>query len=773
MGLLSRKKKISVSSVTVNLAGDNPTNFLEKTVTSAVLNGSGISSTLSTAYLKGMGTQIRQAYRYGRDYFTLGLPDGSIYYGTPNEANLMAVLSSLNAGKEVSLVMSDYNVADLSYWIQQYLTNKYQWDEDYGGMGAPPAGVPPATPIDWTIDNNAVVTINMGTPPNILYTEKVSFPNINYDSEYYQVIYRVRTPGVPTVTTVTRAYQATDVAGTTTNETTSNSYGYFTITKTTVETTINAAKTQTTIKTTKIVDTLSRKQYFIYEAGTGVYPTLDSILNDVVTGSAYYPVVPLRINNTDLTDPANVSPEQFKTSKTLLNKLNLKYTMLGDKLNENPDIKEIDHAFFVLGISLNSKYESSIDYLHEFFKYLAQVSPSDKETYLAWYAANVDKATGQVSNTSPKPPVNRVSLKQDPYNISIAYQYADMILKNGSIGPVGTVTRELGKSSAITIVNQYNVSTEMSANVTVITFRKQVSLTQYEEVETCGLQHVNYVYKGHSVEISGEDSLKDLDNEGFLIPLCANVVDAQQLVQRTQMTFDCLHIVVNAYQEVKAKWYQSGIFQVATITIAVVIAVYSAGTLSAGVTAAAATATAAGTSVAVAVAVYLGTQVAIGLAITYGVSILAKYVSPNIMFLASLAMMTYGAISAYQSYGVPGNKGLPYATEVMNLVPAVSKGAGIGLEKQLQQITSEMQKNQQNYEKQMKDISDAMDALNPNSSIDIGNLMNSAFFNLFEAPDEFFTRTLNMNPGIVTLGSVEGYVDYSLTLPTDSNSMRS
>lgn len=773
MGLFSRKKIISVSSVTVNLAGDDAENFLQKTITTAVMNGSGIGSTLNQAYLNGMGTQIRQAYRYGRDYYSLGLPDGSIFYGVPNYDDLMPVLSSLNEGKEVSIVMPDYNVADLSYWIERYLTNTYDWDADYGGMGNPPAGVASTATIDWSIDNNGVVTITMGTGSEIDFTEQVSFSDINYGSEYYQVIYRVRTPGTPEVTTETRAYEEGDEEGTTTDETINNNFGLITSTVTTVQTTINEDKTETTITTTVVVSTLSRKKYFIYEAGSGTYPVLDAILNDVVKDSAYYPVVPLRVNNTDLTDPNNVSAEQFKTSKTLLNKLNLRFTDLGDTLNENPDIKDIDHAFFVMGISLNSKYESSIDYLHEFFKYLAQVSPNDKENYIKWYTENVDEE-GTISNTDSKPPVNRLSLRQDPYDITIAYQYSDLTVKNGSIGSIGTVTRSVGNKATINVVNILNASVEMTADVSTILFRKQISETQYEEVEICGLEHINYIYKGHSVNITGEASLSDPDNEGFLIPLCANIVDAQQIVHRTQMTYDCLHIVVNSYQVTKAKWYQSGIFKVVTIVIAVVIAVYSLGTLSAGITAAASAATAAGTSVAAAVAVYITTQVAIGLAISFGVSILAKFVSPNIMFIATIAMLTYGAVSAYQSYGTTGNKGLPYATEVMNLVPSVAKGAQMRLQQDLQNIVKEMQKNAENYKKHMEEIEDAMDALGTiNPNIDIDALINSAFFNLFEQPDEFFTRTLSTNPGVVTLESIENYVDYALTLPTDLNSMRS
>lgn len=749
------------------MAGDEQINYLRKTINTAVTGGSDIASTLNQAYLKGMGIQIKQAYRYGRDYYALGLPDGSIFFGTPNNDEIIAILTAIE-GKEVVLTMADFGAPDLSYWIEEYLTDTYHWDTDHGGMGNPPAGVLPDAAINYTIDNNGLVTITMTNTGSSVpdFTETKSF-SVDYDKEYYQVIYRVKTPGTPSVTTVTRDTVSGDTAGTVTTSETSNNFGVFTTTDTTIVTTLDTVNNKTTIQTTVVVSTLSGKKYWMYAAGTGTYPDLDSILNDVVRDSAYYPVVPLRVNNKDLTDPANVSAAQFHDSKILMRKLNLNFLDLGDRINENPDVGDIDHAFFVMGISLNSQYPSSMDYLHEFFKYLAQVSPSDKEAYVEWYNENVDEE-GNISELTPKPPVNKLYLRQSPYNISIAYQYSDMVLKSGSIGPIGTVTRTTGTASAINIVNAFDASTEMTADVTVITFRKQISDTQYEEVETCGLEHVNDVYKGHSVNISGEKSLNNPDTEGFLIPLCVNVTDAQQLVDRTQMTYDCLHLVVNSYQVTKAKWYQSGIFKVVTIAITVVIAVYSVGTLAAGVTAAAAAATAAGTSVALAIAIYIGTQVAIGIAITYGISLASKYISANFLLIAGIALMAYGLYSSYTTYGSTSAKGLPYAHEAMSLSSAVLKGTSQGLQSQIQDAVQEMQRNQESYERQMKEISDAMDILGTrNLDVDIDALTNSAYFNLFESPDKFLVRTLNTNPGLDTLSSVSDYVDASLTLPDD------
>lgn len=764
MGLFSRKKIISVSSVTVNLAGDNDQiNYLQKTITSSVLNGNNLATSLNDSYLNGMGIKIQQAYRYGRDHYSLGLPDGSIYYGIPNFEKVISILENQYPSQEIEFVMGDFNVVDLTYWIEQYLTNTYEWDADFGGMGNPPLGVLPTADITWTIDNSGNVTIIMEKIVGDNFTETISFPSIDFTSKYYQIIYRVKTAELPTTSTVSRDYAEGDVAGTTTDTVSEMFFGLLTTVKTTVVTSINEDSTITTIETTIAVSTVSRKKYFLYLAGSGLYPSLDEILDTVTRDSDYYPVVPLRVNNQDLTDESLKDTDQYITSRRLLNRLNLKFTSLGDKLNENPDIGDIDHAFFVLGISLNSKYKSSQAYLHEFFKYLAQISPSDKLTYLTWYNENVKE--GEVQKLTAPPPINRLSLEQDPYNISIAYQYSSYIVKAGSIGAVGTITREAGTAASIRVINEFNLSTELTADVSVVTFRKQISENQYEEVEVCGLEHSNNVYKGHTVNITAQTSLSDPDNEGFLIPLCEHVIRSLGLVDVTQLTFDCMHLVVNSYTETKAKWYQSGIFKIVTIAISIVIAVYGGYAFVTGLTAAMSAAAAAGTSVAWAAATFVATAVGISVGISVGVRFISRYLTPELMLIIQAALVAYALTSISMQYGSTGNKGLPFAQEVMKTIPAVSEGTNKRFQDEFSSLSSEILSNQQYYEDKMKELNDAMSALTGNRNIDITSLMQYGYFNLFETSSEFLTRTLTINPGIISLNTISNYVESVIMLP--------
>ena len=771
MGLFKRKTVITVSSVACNLAGDNQENYLTKTITTSVMNSRNISESLNDSYLNGMGTKMKQAYWYGRDHYYFGLPSSTIMYGTPKQEEIMAILESLHAGFSITPVMSDFGPPDLAYWIDQYLTETYGYDADYGGMGNPPAGVPNNAPVTWTIDSSGEVTIQMGDSPTYLFTETLTFPEVFSRKMYYMTVYRYTTSGTPVTDVVTRPYEASDEEGTTITTEPVNDYGETSVTTTTTTVEIDDLLTTTTITTTVQTDVVSRKQYFLYEAGTGEYPVLDTILEESVEDSAYYPVVPLRVHNVDQTDPANVPDEQFKTSKSLLRKLGLSFTDLGDKINENPDVAEIDHAFFVMGISLNSQHESSIEYLYEFFKYMALVSPSSKETYTAWYEDHVNVTYASVPNTAPYIPSNRVRLRQGDYNITVAFQYSDLVVVNGSIGPVGTVTREMGIARPITVVNEFNKSVEISTDTAVLLFRKQITETTYEEVEVCGLEHINEIYKGRTYTTTAADSLNDLDNQGFIIPLCVNIAESLDIITRTQMTYDCMFIVINSYHEQKVKWYQSGLFKLVMIAIAVITAVYGGIAFVDGLNAAMAAAAEAGTSVAWAAASYVATQVAIGTAITYGVSVLAKYISPNLLFIASALMMVYGLTSNYMSSN-SSVKGLPFASELMAAVPAVTKGTNMALQKSLEKSMEEMEKLTATYEQTMDELKKNMDKLSTNPNISIQDMMDTTAMNLFETTQQFFGRTLQMNPGVTTLDSIQNYVGYALTLPDDLRPMR-
>ncbi|ADU79204.1 hypothetical protein F362_gp53 [Enterobacter phage EcP1] len=780
MGLFSRPKQIVVSSTTVNLAGDDEqTNYLRKTITESVMNSRDIAGTLSYSYLHGMGIKARNAYKYGRDHYVLGLPDGTISYGVPNQDEVIKVLKTLHPDKTISLGIANYGVPDVSYWVEEYLTNTYNWDEDLGSFN-PPSGVSNNATITYDVDIFGEVTIKFVEGETVVKEEKKTF-DIDWMADYYMVVYRTGTSLPPTTSTEERPFEEGDIEGTKTTSTSIVIGSFIELTTKEITTTITTNPDDS--KVTKIVtkttmSKLSSKHYFFYIAGSGTYPELDSIKNDITGSSPYYPVVPLRLYGTDYTDPTKIPADVYKGSKAILKKIGLKIGDIGEKINANPDIDKVDHAFFVFGVSLNSKYPDSIRYLFEYFKYLAKQSPSDKVAYLQYLKELENYNPESELNEVPiPPPVNRLSLRQEPYNVTISYQYASIITVTGSIGSIGTVTREKGKSQTIQLkppsdpkwgTRPPNESLVLDADVSVIYFRKQISETQYEEVEVCGLDYSNHVYKGHSVNTSGWKVLDDMKNESFLIPLSEDVVHSMGLVKFTQMTFDCLHIIFNSYDEIVGKWYQSGFFQMVTIVVTIVIAVYGGYQFVAGLQGAMAGAAAAGTSAAMAAAEFIGTSVLVSVGVTVGVQYLIDIIGLDGIFGIILAMAVYAAASYAMQMG-GAQQGLPWADEMLGIVPAVTKGADNYINKELSKIQDDAIATAGYFEDRQKELEEAMKAFSGTKDIDISSIARSAYFNLFEDPNAFYERTLLNNAGTLSVDFVSSYVRNALTLPKGTN----
>ena len=141
-----------------------------------------------------------------------------------------------------------------------------------------------------------------------------------------------------------------------------------------------------------------------------------------------------------------------------------------------------------------------------------------------------------------------------------------------------------------------------------------------------------------------------------------------------------------------------------------------------------------------------------------------RRVAPEIGVIIAVVALAYGVSS---QAGAGGSKGLPYASEVLQLVPAVTKGVNQRLQSDLQAVMKEMRVQQELYEDRMEQIKDAMNALNGNQDISIEDLTRGGYLNLFETAQSFFNRTLLQNPGPLTLNTIQDFVITLLALPDD------
>lgn len=127
MGLFSGSKKVYVSSVVYNMAGDENTrpNFLKTNVIGSVMNGDpSLGETMTTNYLTGPGIKLRQFGRWARNSGyseALGLSSANSY-GNANINRAVIASTIPHAGDEtVDIQYADIGVANYSYWVDQWL----------------------------------------------------------------------------------------------------------------------------------------------------------------------------------------------------------------------------------------------------------------------------------------------------------------------------------------------------------------------------------------------------------------------------------------------------------------------------------------------------------------------------------------------------------------------------------------------------------------------------------------------------------------------------
>lgn len=786
MGLFSRKKKTYVSSVSYNLSKDSETNYLQSVVINSILStqSGSLAEDMRGSYLNGQGMRLKQAYRYGRDHYALGLPSSSVVTGDVSVDDVTPTLRAI-AGKEVLVTEVYIGSPDYAFWVYQYLADHYGYDESTNTFANPPDGVPAeGNIVDSDISQTGLVQVIITTPSGS--KQGLSFTvQIDNLRSYLYAPYRGVNDAVVTKQTSQAVYKDGDAESDSTVSTTSTQNGVTTTTAVRTQVTIDEAQTTTTTVTTKTVGVTDRVKYFIYKLGSGTYPALDKLQATANLASPYYPWVVMRDNNKDLTSAQYQNTAQYKTSKKLLTKAGLSMTDLARSINTNKNIGDVDFAFIHFGIALNTKVNESKEYLFQFFSYLMahqRYSKLDWELWKSRYNDYVKERQeqgkyvyGNVARIM-QPGTNSLSIRynnENWYNVTLSWQYINLTTVNRVIGKVGHIEITCQKddveytiySDAQDTIEQYTVQ------ATPMRITKQVSATQCEVLEIVGAQHDNRVYNGKSVTTSAAKGVSgDEDGDSnFIVPLNRQVFDQMGIVDITQTCYDCMHITFNSYKTVKQKWYQTSIFKVVVIVIAIVVTIASFGSLSAPAAAVASAAAAAGASAGVALAVGIGTQIAIGVAASIVLRQIARYVAPEVFAIIAVATLAYGAYAAGSSYAATGEVSL--STDLMSSqallasMNASVSGYQMSMQYKTLDVAEQIRRNAAEYTSRMDDVNAAMKTLDTAShEVDLMQLQ-SSYFTVFESPSSFITRTTNpINAISMVTGQVNSYVDNALNI---------
>lgn len=367
-----------------------------------------------------------------------------------------------------------------------------------------------------------------------------------------------------------------------------------------------------------VVDRLGKPgpvKLFTYRMGSG-NQAFDKFRKALVSMPEFFPPIPLRHANLSIRHASK--PGLYGPAKEAFRKLYGRRNSIDDILDEmeaNEDIGEIDFAYLVPGVALDTKNQAGLSYLYAFFKTLEAFQEADliqshvaeRENSRAWDAAwsrwlnahdpdnprlnspiyNTPAPTGSY-DAAAAPGMNELRIRMfgslNEFDISLRWlsiketqhlgncrHYdGDQTRAKIAKGKYWSHGTELDRSSAIAGDN-YKESLKQ------VEIFHQYEKNRYRKIVVRGLYHDNHVYLGRSVKTSGYDAIMGAEQSPFIIPLHELTLRSLGLKQANQLSVSSSWLMFQHYKRVKLKWYQTKAFRWAVVIAAFALSVVTAG----------------------------------------------------------------------------------------------------------------------------------------------------------------------------------------------------
>lgn len=307
--------------------------------------------------------------------------------------------------------------------------------------------------------------------------------------------------------------------------------------------------------------TLPGSYYWIYRTYLNTYPELDNLAITTTTDK-YFPVIPIRYNNVDLTDDTLDQTPLYQTSKRLLQILDLPFKRLGEKIEASPDRDSIDHAYVMFGADLQSNEPATLAYLNNYFDYLSTLNTT---VYGAADPSGMSSYDRLPNSTFIEHGLS-LSIQFD----SITTSYIPGHIEDGKVGNA----RKTIESSVID-ASVIEGALSQSYTETYLILDMQVSATTMRRVTIKNLQVTNWVDGWYRVITTPDMIRDDPNNHNCIIPLEYNLTITLPNSQLNNLYTDCLLLVINAIEKQHLQWYEESWFGAVIMFVAFAIAVWS------------------------------------------------------------------------------------------------------------------------------------------------------------------------------------------------------
>lgn len=549
---------------------------------------------------------------------------------------------------------------------------------------------------------------------------------------------------------------------------------------------------------------------FIYNLD-GTFPDINAQFLLFQTGGRYVPYIPVRVDNKFLSE--TYEPAAYALAKKAYKKsIGGSYDDLIEKIADNPELNEIDFAYVVFGVSLNTKEMSARRYIFEYFLNLKENQLTSPLNYLQWTGEEPGGSGGSIQDfyygksqwdnwtqemqtvpegEAPPPQPARQPIPSIPtttiqirdqgtfksnLDMKMTWQGMDIVEGTG-LGRPGAKNGDVWFSTAgidTFDVSDYSYGATDNINVNNISITKQMTANTWKRIDIIGMVHTNMIYNGKSVEISAVEALLDEEESGFIVPLRYSTLQRLSIVDLTQMSTACVNMVFNCYQIVKKRWYQRGWFKVFLIVVAIIITIAtgglgagSAGLLgtNAGVGAALGFAGVAAV-VAGAIANAIAAIIVSKLIMYVSVELFGDKIGTIIAIIATVITLQIG--SSFQTGASLASSWTSLLTpqNIMNLTIAAGDGYAGMIASSAQDYMQKTQDILSDYAKQQKELEAKQAEVFGSNTVKFDPLSLVGANPFFaETVDSFLSRTLMTGSDVAELSHrmIDGYADATLS----------
>lgn len=496
--------------------------------------------------------------------------------------------------------------------------------------------------------------------------------------------------------------------------------------------------------------TPSQTKYWMYQIGSGTYPTLDGLYNvpHDISGT-FFPFIFFRHNKTKLNEAG--FGEGYRDNKKMCDILKLDYDTILDGIHENPDINDVTQAVLTFAVPPNPSTQIEKKYLFDFFSEqwsYQDVFVRERSSYELLNALTFSNKDNTKLATK-----HAIVIQDRLFKMSLGFDQIYKRTKVGVIGSKGTYTSEYGSGTETRKVeNDLGELVYQTYSVRTYTYRYQISDRYYQEVKVRGLA-TEYQIEGNYT------TLGDEQDDILLVPIDRSITSNYPMGQREELYSRALHFVFNSLVVVKVKWYQSGFFKFVLTVAAFAIAIYTFGGSALGQSL---LAYSIGMTTLQAVVITAITGLLTALAVSYAIQLFVRAVGAEWALIIAVVAVLAGA---YQMVSHGSVAGAPWATELLQLSNGLTNAIQGSVQTEFQDLMESQSAFLKEAEEQMKLLETAKELLEPSKLLHP--------FTIFgESPSDFYNRTVHSgNIGTLGISAISNYVDLSLTLPKFSETV--